>query len=119
LEYSDPVFRRQTAMASRLAITYYASRDMLGMVSDEEYERFKDILLDAFLGEWPDAQISIEDDEEAGVEVDGLKGQAEQDVRDRVEDIVNDTIDSGAWQDEEVDPYGEEEEVDEDEEDQP
>jgi len=70
-------------MASRLAITYYASRDMLGMVSDEEYERFKDQLLEALQEEWPDSQISIEDDEEAGVEIDGVQGQAEQDVRDR------------------------------------
>jgi hypothetical protein len=105
-------------MASRLAITYYASRDMLGMVSDEEYERFKDQLLEALQEEWPDSQISIEDDEEAGVEIDGVQGQAEQDVRDRVEDIVNETADSGAWQDEEEDPYGEEEEIDEEEEDE-
>jgi hypothetical protein len=106
-------------MASKLAITYYASRDMLGMVSDEEYERFKDLLLDTFQEEWPDAQVSIEDDEEAGVDIDGVKGQAEQDVRDRVEDIVNETADSGAWQDEEDDLYGEEEEIEEDEEDEP
>lgn len=106
-------------MASKLAITYYASRDTLGMVSDEEYERFKDLLLDAFLEEWPDAQVTIEDDEEAGVEVDGVKGQAEQDVRDRVNDIVEETADSGAWQDEEDELYGEEEEVDEDEEEEP
>ncbi|HWQ37485.1 MAG TPA: hypothetical protein VNM24_02590 [Burkholderiales bacterium] len=105
-------------MASKLEITYYASRDMLGMVSDEEYERFKDMLLDAFQEEWPDAQITIEDDEEAYVDLDGVSGDAEQDVRDRVEDIVNDVIDSGAWQDEEEDPYAEEEEFDEDEEDE-
>ena len=106
-------------MASKLAITYYASRDMLGMVSDEEYERFKDMLLETFQDEWPDAQISIEDAEEANVDIDGVKGQAEQDVRDRVEDIVNETVDSGAWQDEEDDLYGEEEEIEEDEEDEP
>jgi len=106
-------------MAARLAITYYASRDMLGMVSDEEYERFKDMLLDAFQEEWPDAQISIEDDEESGVEVDGVRGDAEQDVLDRVEDIVNDIIDSSAWQEEEADPYGDEEDIEEDEEDEP
>ncbi len=106
-------------MASKLAITYYVSRDMLGMVSEEEYERFKDLLLEAFQQEWPDAQASIEDHEEAGLEVDGVKGQAQQDVRDRVEDIVNETIDEGAWQDEEIDPYGEEEVVDDEEEDEP
>lgn len=106
-------------MAPKLAITYYASRDTLGMVSDEEYGRFKDLLLEALQEEWPDSQISIEDDEEAGVEIDGVKGQAEQDVRDRVEDIVNETADSGAWQDEEEDPYAEEEELDEEEEDEP
>lgn len=105
-------------MASKLAITYYASRDMLGMVSDEEYERFKDLLLEALQEEWPDSLISIEDDEEAGVEINGVKGQAEQDVRDRVEDIVNETADSGAWQDEEEDPYAEEEDLDEEEEDE-
>jgi hypothetical protein len=105
-------------MASKLTITYSASRDMLGMVSDEEYERFKDLLLDAFQEEWPDAQISLEDDEEARLAIDGVKGLAEQDVKGRVEDIVSDTIDSAEWQDEDEDVYDEDEEIDEDEEDE-
>ncbi len=106
-------------MASKLAITYYASRDLLGVVSDEEYERFKDMLLESFQEEWPDAQISIEDEEDMYAEIDGVQGDAERDVRDRIDDIVNDVIDSGAWQDEEEGPFGEEEEAgDEDENDE-
>lgn len=106
-------------MASKLAITYYASRDMLGVVSDEEYERFKDMLLESFQDEWPDAQISIEDEEDMYAEIDGVQGDAARDVRDRIDDIVDDVIDSGAWQDEEEGPFGEEEEEsDEDENDE-
>ena len=33
-------------MAAKLSITYFASHDMLGLVSDEEYQRFKDELLE-------------------------------------------------------------------------
>ena len=50
--------------------------------------------------EWPDAQISIEDDEDAMLEVEGLGGQAEQDVRDRIEDIVAELVESADWQEE-------------------
>ena len=103
-------------MASTLSITHYTSHEPLGIVSDEEYQRFKDQLLEAFQDEWPDAIVSIEDDEEPYTEVDGVKGQAEQDVRDRIEDIVNEVIDSGDWRDEEEDPYDEEEELDDKEE---
>ena len=105
-------------MASTLSIFHYTSHEPLGIVSDEEYQRFKDQLLVAFQEEWPDAVVSIEDDEEPYTEVDGVSGQAEKDVRDRIEDIVNEVIDSGHWRDEEEDPYEEEEEVDDEEEEE-
>ncbi len=99
-------------MASRLSITYTASRDLLGMVSEEEFQRFKDELRDAFQEEWPDASVAIEDDEEAFLDLDGISGQAEQDVRDRIEDIVTDIVETAAWQDEDDDFYDEEDEPD-------
>ena len=68
--------------------------------------------------EWPDAIVSIEDDEEPRTDVNGVSGQAEQDVRDRIEDIVNEVIDSGDWRDEEEDPYEDEEELDDEEEEE-
>jgi hypothetical protein len=105
-------------MASTLSITHYTSHEPLGIVSDEEYQRFKDQLLQQFQEEWPDAMVSIEDDEEPRTEVDGVSGQAEQDVRDRIEDIVNEVIDSGDWRDEEEDPYEDEEELDDEEEEE-
>ncbi len=105
-------------MASTLSISHYASHEPLGIVSDEEYQRFKDQLLEAFRDEWPDAIVSIEDDEEPYTEVVGVSGQAEQDVRDRIEDIVNEVIDSGEWRDEEEDHYEEEEELDGEEEEE-
>ena len=48
-------------MARQLTITYFADRDMLGLVSDEDYEQFKDLLLEAMHKEWPKAQIAVED----------------------------------------------------------
>ena len=105
-------------MASTLSINHYTSHEPLGIVSDEEYQRFKDQLLVAFQEEWPDAMVSIEDDEEPRTEVDGVSGQAEKDVRDRIEDIVNEVIDSGDWRDEEEDPYDEKEELDDEEEEE-
>jgi len=105
-------------MASTLSITHYTSHEPLGVVSDEEYQRFKDQLLEEFQEEWPDAIVSIEDDEEPYTEVDGVSGQAERDVRDRIEDIVNEVIDSGDWRDEEEDPYEEKEELDDEEEEE-
>ena len=105
-------------MASTLSIFHYTSHEPLGIVSDEEYQRFKDQLLVAFQEEWPDAVVSIEDDEEPRTEVDGVSGQAEKDVRDRMDDIVNEVIDSGDWRDEEEDPYSEEEELDDEEEEE-
>jgi hypothetical protein len=102
-------------MADNLTITFYASRDQLGLVSDEEYGQFKELLLESLQNEWPEAQVSIEDDEDAILEVDGLTGQAEQDVRDRIEDIVNDLVESTDWREEEDDFLVEEEEIEEDE----
>ena len=106
-------------MASKLSITYSTSRDLLGMVSEEEYQRFKDQLLEAFQEEWPDATVVIDVDEEAFLDLDGITGQAEQDVRDRIEDIVTDIVETASWQDEEDDFYEEEDETkDEAEEDE-
>lgn len=98
-------------MASTLSISYFANHDLLGVVSEEEYERFKSQLLQALQEEWPDAAITIEDDEEVYFETDGISGQAEVDVRSRIADIVNEVIDSADWKDEEEDFY----ETDEDE----
>ena len=96
-------------MASTLSIAYFANHDLLGVVSEEEYERFKSQLLQAFQAEWPDATISIDDDEEVYVETGGIAEQAELDVRGRISDIVNEVIDSGDWQEEEEDFYEKEE----------
>lgn len=103
-------------MAAKLSITYSASRELLGMVSEEEYQRFKDQLLEAFQEEWPDATVAIEDEEEAFIDLDGISGEAEQDVRDRIEDIVNDVIDDASWQDEEDEFFDEEDKADSEEE---
>jgi hypothetical protein len=98
-------------MASTLSIAYFANHDLLGVVSEEEYERFKSQLLEALQEEWPDTTITIEDDEEVYVETEGIGGQAELDVRSRIADIVNEVIDSAEWKDEEEEFY----ETDEDE----
>jgi len=98
-------------MASKLSITYSTSRDLLGMASEEEYQRFKDELLEAFQQEWPDATVVIDDDEESSLDLDGITGQAEQDVRDRIEDIVTDIVETASWQDEEDDFFEEEDET--------
>ncbi len=103
-------------MASKLSITYTASRDLLGVVSEEEYQRFRDQLLEAFQAEWPDATVAIEDDEESFLDLDGINGQAAQDVRDRVGDIVTDIVETAGWQDEEDDFLDEEDELDDEEE---
>ena len=99
-------------MASTLSIAYFANHDLLGVVSEEEYERFKSQLLQAFQEEWPDATVSIDDDEEVYVETGGITGQAELDVRGRIADIVTEVIDSGEWQEDEEDFYDEEDEKD-------
>ncbi|HEX4986002.1 MAG TPA: hypothetical protein VFV71_08015 [Burkholderiales bacterium] len=95
-------------MASNFSIAYFANHDLLGVASEEEYERFKDQLLQALQEEWPDATVSIDDDEDVYVETEGIEGQAEQDVRARITDIVNEVIDSGDWQDEQEDFYDDE-----------
>ena len=97
-------------MASTLSIAYFANHDLLGVVSEEEYERFKSQLLQAFQEEWPDATVTIDDDEEVYVETGGITGQAELDVSGRIADIVNEVIDSGEWQEDEEDFYDEEDE---------
>jgi len=105
-------------MATDLSITYYVSHDMLGVPSDDEVERFQDLLLEALQDEWlealqdewPDAQISIEDGEDERAVIDGPSGQFLQDVEDRLNDIVDEVLDGGAWQDEEEDLFGDEEE---------
>jgi len=98
-------------MASALSIAYFANHDLLGVASEEEYERFKSQLLQALQEEWPDATITIDDDEEVYLETEGISGQAELDVRSRIADIVNEVIDSAEWKDEEEEFY----ETDEDE----
>ena len=99
-------------MASTFSIAYFANHDLLGVVSEEEYERFKIQLLQALQEEWPDATVTIDDDEEVYVETEGITGQAELDVRSRISDIVNEVIDSGDWQEEEEDFYDEDEDDD-------
>jgi len=97
-------------MASSLSIAYFANHDLLGIVSEEEYEQFKSQLLQALQEEWPDATVTIDDDEDVYFETKGIGGQAELDVRTRVTDIVKEVIDSGDWQEEEEDFYDDEEE---------
>ena len=99
-------------MASTLSITYFTNHDLLGVVSEEEYERFKSQLLQAFQEEWPDATVSVDDDEEVYAETGGIAGQAELDVRARIADIVNEVMGSGDWQEEEEEFYDENDEND-------
>ena len=93
-------------MANDLTITYFVSHDMLGVPSDEEVERFKDLLQEALQDEWPEAQVAIEDDEDAHADISGLSGQSLQDVQDRVDDLVNEILDASAWEEEEEDLLG-------------
>ncbi len=97
-------------MAIDLTITYFVSHDMLGVPSDEEVEHFKDLLLEGLQDEWPEAQVAIEDDEDARAELSGLSGQSLQDVQDRVDDIVNGILDAGAWEEEEESLFGDDDE---------
>ena len=97
-------------MANDLTITYFVSHDMLGVPSDEEVEHFKDLLQEALQDEWPEAQVAIEDEEDARADISGLSGQSLQDVQDRVDDIANEILDAGAWEEEEDDLFGDEEE---------
>ncbi len=93
-------------MANDLTITYFVSHDMLGVPSDEEVERFKDLLQEALQDEWPEAQVAIEDDEDAHADISGLSGQSLQDVQDRVDDLVNEILDASAWEEEEEVLFG-------------
>ena len=97
-------------MASSLSIAYFANHDLLGIVSEEEYEQFKSQLLQALQEEWPDATVTIDDDEDVYFETKGIGGQAELDVRARVADIVKEVIDSGDWREDDEDFYDDEEE---------
>jgi hypothetical protein len=106
----SPTVGKPIDMSAAFTISYFANQDLLGVVSDEEYERFKSQLLQALQEEWPDAVVSIDDDEDVYVETEGVSGQAEQDVRGRITDIVSEVVDSGQWQDEEEDFYEEEDE---------
>lgn len=109
-------------MARQLSITYFADRDMLGLVSDEDYEQFKDLLLEALHKEWPKATVSIEDGEHAGSEVQFAAGEfpnpkaeqeAKSDVESRVHEIANDVIEEREWATEdEYDGY--DDDIDED-----
>ena len=99
----------QYPMASTFNIAYFANHDLLGVVSEEEYERFKSQLLQALQEEWPDATVTIDDDEEVYFETTGIGGQAELDVRSRIADIVSEVIDSADWEEEEEEFYEEDE----------
>jgi hypothetical protein len=111
------------SMSRQLVITYYADRDMLGLVSDEDYEAFKDILLEQLHKEWPKAAITIEDGEHAGVEVEIVDGdyptakaeqEARSDVESRVHEIANDVIEEREWATEDLESYDDyEEEIEE------
>ena len=97
-------------MAIDLTITYFVSHEMLGVPSDEEVEHFKDLLSEGLQEEWPEAQVSIEDDEDARAQISGLSGQSLQDVQDRVDDIVNAILDASAWEEDEDSLFGEDDE---------
>ena len=97
-------------MARQLNITYFADRDMLGLVSDEDYEQFKDLLLEALHKEWPKAHVAVDDGEHAAVDVEFANGdfpnskaeqQAKSDVESRVLEIANDVIEQREWATEE------------------
>jgi hypothetical protein len=104
-------------MSRQLVITYYADRDMLGLVSDEDYEAFKDILLEHVHKEWPKAAAAVDDGEHASVEVEIVDGdyptakaeqEARSDVEARVHEIANDVIEEREWATEALDTYDDE-----------
>jgi hypothetical protein len=101
---------REKSMARQLNITYFADRDMLGLVTDEDYEQFKDLLLEALHKEWPKATIAVEDGEHASIEAGFAAGDfpsakaeqdAKSDVEARVHEIANDVIEEREWATEE------------------
>jgi len=97
-------------MAIDLNITYFVSHDMLGVPSDEEVEQFQELLQESLQDEWPEAQVAIEDDENAHVDISGLSGQSLQDVQDRIDDIVNEILGAGGWKEQEDDLFTDEDE---------
>jgi hypothetical protein len=110
-------------MARQLNITYLADRDMLGLVSDEDYEQFKDLLLEAMHKEWPKAVVAVDDGEHASVEVAFVSGEfpsakaeqeAKSDVEARVHEIANDVIEERQWAtEEEYENFDEDDDYDE------
>lgn len=112
-------------MSTQLSITYYADRDMLGLVSDEDYEAFKDMLLEHLVHEWPKGAIAVDDGENAGCEIDlpddpypneKAKQDARLDVESRVHEIVGEVIEERQWATEEFEAYDDDYEEDEPEE---
>lgn len=103
-------------MSRQLVINYYADRELLGMVSDEDYETFKDLLHEALHKEWPKASITVDDGEHAYAEIDlapdeksedKLDEQSRIDVETRVTEIANEVIDDREWATEEFEDYDE------------
>ncbi len=112
-------------MSTQLIINYFADRDMLGLVSDEDYESFKDLLLEHLAKEWPKGAVSVDDGENATCEIELPDGaspnaKAEQearvDVESRVHEIANDVIEERQWATEAFEAYDEDYEEDETEE---
>jgi hypothetical protein len=108
-------------MSRQLVITYYADRELLGLVSDEDYETFKDLVLEALHKEWPKAAVTVDDGEQAHVEIElvaGDKGeavldqQARNDVESRVFEIANEVVDNREWATEEFETYDEDDDED-------
>jgi hypothetical protein len=101
-------------MSRQLVITYFADRDMLGLVSDEDYEAFKDLLLEQLHKEWPKAAVAVDDGEHASVDIEITEGdfkdakaeqEAKSDVESRVHEIANDVIEEREWATEEYENY--------------
>lgn len=101
-----------------MTIACKVSRGMLGVVSDEAFEKFREELIEALQDEWPDAEVAVEEEEEAAIEVSGIHADAEQDVRDRIDDILDEVLEAGEWSEEDGDDFEEEPEEEEDEDDE-
>jgi hypothetical protein len=108
-------------MSKQLVITYYADRDVLGLVSDEDYEAFKDMLLEQLHKEWPKAGVSVDDGEASSIEVEMADGEfptekaekdARTDVEARVHEIAHDIIEEREWATKEFEAYDEDYEED-------
>ncbi|MEO8627943.1 MAG: hypothetical protein ABI612_07550 [Betaproteobacteria bacterium] len=108
-------------MSKQLVITYYADRDVLGLVSDEDYEAFKDMLLEQLHKEWPKAGVSVDDGESSSIEVEMADGEfptekaekdARADVEARVHEIAHDIIEEREWATKEFEAYDEDYEED-------